>query len=606
MKYFSMFTGVGGFELGFEGANDLSKTKRSQQRGSEKNSPNFKQELLAPKQFTCVGLSENNKYASELLKSKFPNIKNYGDATKINPRELPDFDILCGGFPCQAFSIAGKRRGFQDTRGTLFFEVVRIVKVKRPKIIFLENVKGLLNHEKGETFKVIIQTLSELGYDVQWMVLNSKFHGVPQNRERVFIIGSLRGTSRPEILPFGGINEKNNELQRHQEVTNTIHSRITADSNGTYIESRGQTQITHPTITEAIGRQGSSKEYMKSIELIQQARSQHSRIYGKEGISPTLAGASKLSGDCTPKIAIPVLTPDRLEKRQNGRRFKDNGEESFTLTKTDIQRVLVHNTQTRSPDRPSLKKNPSAGGSGHISKYDETYCLDSGNNQAVQLDYKIRRLTPIECEFLQSFPKDWTRRGLQSFINLETYYKVNGTTKKTDSIKILSLLQETIGEEQIKEWGLNEFITLLKNEILQPRLYEESIQMEMEGKCITTRRESQSKAIDYCNRMFSMWQERKLRYSPQRQEQIEQLFRKFTGNLQKLPYEITQKRGQLEQGEPHKSEEKQERTIYTITEMSDTQRYKMMGNAVTVNVIQAIASKLFAIGKVSEQGEKHD
>ncbi len=153
--------------------------------------------------FKCVGFSENDKYASELLAKKWPAIKNWGDCTKINPNELPDFDMLCGGFPCQAFSIAGKRRGFEDTRGTLFFEITRIVKAKRPKIVFLENVKGLLNHDKGKTFRTIIQTLSELGYDVQWMVLNSKFFGVPQNRERVFIIGSLRGTSRPEILPFG-------------------------------------------------------------------------------------------------------------------------------------------------------------------------------------------------------------------------------------------------------------------------------------------------------------------------------------------------------------------------------------------------------------------
>ena len=175
-----MFTGIGGFEYGIQTA-----------------LPNAK----------CVGYSEIDKYAIQTYERHFPEHKNYGDATKINPSELPEFDMLCGGFPCQAFSIAGKRRGFEDTRGTMFFEVARILKVKRPKIVLLENVKGLLNHNKGETFRVIIQTLSELGYDVQWMVLNSKFFGVPQNRERVFIIGSIRGTSRPEILPFRKTNE---------------------------------------------------------------------------------------------------------------------------------------------------------------------------------------------------------------------------------------------------------------------------------------------------------------------------------------------------------------------------------------------------------------
>src|SRR3990167_7409423 len=137
----------------------------------------------------CIGFSEIDKYAITTYTKHFPTHKNFGDAAKINPDELPDFDLLCGGFPCQSFSIAGKRRGFQDTRGTLFFEIARILEVKRPKLVLLENVKGLLNHNKGETFKVILQTLEELRYEAQWMVLNSKFFGVPQNRERVFIIG---------------------------------------------------------------------------------------------------------------------------------------------------------------------------------------------------------------------------------------------------------------------------------------------------------------------------------------------------------------------------------------------------------------------------------
>lgn len=205
IKYFSMFTGVGGFELGFERANDNKETRRSRQEEnlSEQGSGNSCNESNKRQYtFSCVGFSEIDKYASELLKNKFPDTKNYGDATKIKPDELPDFDLLCGGFPCQAFSIAGKRKGFSDTRGTLFFDIARIVKVKRPKIILLENVKGLLNHEKGKTFTVILETLAELGYETQWMVLNSKFFGVPQNRERVFIIGSLGGQPRPEILPF--------------------------------------------------------------------------------------------------------------------------------------------------------------------------------------------------------------------------------------------------------------------------------------------------------------------------------------------------------------------------------------------------------------------
>lgn len=113
-------------------------------------------------------------------------------------------DVICGGFPCQTFSIAGNRRGFEDTRGTLFFEISRFASILKPTILFLENVKGLLNHDKGRTFEIILQTLDELGYDVEWQVLNSKDFGVPQNRERVFIIGHLRGTGGRKVFPIDG------------------------------------------------------------------------------------------------------------------------------------------------------------------------------------------------------------------------------------------------------------------------------------------------------------------------------------------------------------------------------------------------------------------
>jgi len=171
MNYFSMFSGIGGFELAL-------------------NSLGHK----------CVGFSEIDQTAISIYKKHFSNEVNYGDATKINPDELPDFDLLVGGFPCQAFSIAGKREGFNDTRGTLFFDIARIIKSKKPRYIFLENVKGLVSHDKGKTFRVIINTLWELGYSVEWGVVNSRHFGIPHNRERVFIVGSLGGSSTGQIL----------------------------------------------------------------------------------------------------------------------------------------------------------------------------------------------------------------------------------------------------------------------------------------------------------------------------------------------------------------------------------------------------------------------
>ena len=113
-----------------------------------------------------------------------------------------EVDVICGGFPCQAFSIAGRRLGFEDTRGTLFFEIARAAKQIQPRFLFLENVKGLLNHDKGRTFTTILTTLDELGFDVEWQVLNSKDFGVPQNRERVFIIGHSRKKGTRLLFPF--------------------------------------------------------------------------------------------------------------------------------------------------------------------------------------------------------------------------------------------------------------------------------------------------------------------------------------------------------------------------------------------------------------------
>ena len=263
MKYLSLFSGIGGFELGITKAyENLSNPSREQQGGGPLNSTNNECKQLAPQQPTCIGFSEIDKYAISIYKKHFPNHKNYGDITKIEASSLPDFDLLVGGFPCQAFSIAGKRRGFKDTRGTLFFEIARIIKEKQPRLLLLENVKGLLSHDKGQTFFTIISTLDELGYDVEWQVLNSKNHGVPQNRERVFIIGHLRGTPRPEVFPFGGTDEEDTR-NVGEDLSYTIDANY---HKGTNTLEKGRRQL---------------------IQLNQPVHS-NDRVYSDEGLSPTL------------------------------------------------------------------------------------------------------------------------------------------------------------------------------------------------------------------------------------------------------------------------------------------------------------------------------
>tara|TARA_Y100000780_G_scaffold166498_1_gene151366 strand:+ start:68371 stop:69345 length:975 start_codon:yes stop_codon:yes gene_type:complete len=170
LRFIDLFAGIGGFRLGLESL------------GME-----------------CVYTSEWNKRAQEVYKMNFNETPD-GDITKVKESDIPPHDILCGGFPCQAFSVAGKRLGFNDTRGTLFFDVARIVKYHRPSVVFLENVKNFLGHDSGRTMQTVKATLEDLGYNVTFKVLRSSDYGVPQARERVFIIG-VYGSNENFIFP---------------------------------------------------------------------------------------------------------------------------------------------------------------------------------------------------------------------------------------------------------------------------------------------------------------------------------------------------------------------------------------------------------------------
>ena len=176
ITYIDLFSGIGGFREGLSRAGD----------------------------FVCVGHCEIDKYADQSYRALFDTKGEWfrEDVREADPDEMPDFDLLCGGFPCQSFSIAGHRGGFADPRGTLFFEIARLTAAKRPAYLLLENVPGLLNHDGGRTFAAILHTLDGLGYGVEWQVLNSKDFGVPQSRKRVYLVGYLDEKCRGKILPF--------------------------------------------------------------------------------------------------------------------------------------------------------------------------------------------------------------------------------------------------------------------------------------------------------------------------------------------------------------------------------------------------------------------
>ena len=178
MRFLDLFAGIGGFRLALE------------QAGHK-----------------CIGFCEIDKFARQTYKANFntEGEVEWHDITTVTDedvRQLGSVDIITAGFPCQAFSVAGKRGGFEDTRGTLFFEIARIARILKPRYLLLENVKGLLNHSGGTTFATILNVLGELGYWVEWQILNSKDFGVPQNRERVFIVGHFGGEPRRKVFPI--------------------------------------------------------------------------------------------------------------------------------------------------------------------------------------------------------------------------------------------------------------------------------------------------------------------------------------------------------------------------------------------------------------------
>jgi len=270
MKYFSMFTGIGGFELGINYASYIkhahisTEPEQKERTQGGVGTPDKSGLLLhtgdgsAP---LCVGYSEIDKHAIQTFQERFgKEIKNYGDATTINTSELPDFDLLVGGFPCQAFSIAGKRAGFEDTRGTLIFDVVRVLRDKRPRHFVLENVKGLLSHEGGKTFAAILEVLTDTGYDVSWSIHNSKNYGVPQNRERVYLIGNLRGESRPQVFPNRASDVDGSERRKDKKeaIASTLTARMFANWGGNHIA-----QLNKPVHS-------------------------NDRVYSPEGVGPTL------------------------------------------------------------------------------------------------------------------------------------------------------------------------------------------------------------------------------------------------------------------------------------------------------------------------------
>lgn len=314
MRCFSLFSGIGGFDLAMQNLGH-----------------------------TLVGACEIDKYARSVYSKRFPNIPIWEDARTINPNDLPDFDILCAGFPCQAFSLAGKRLGFEDTRGTLFYEIARTAKQKRPRYLFLENVKGLLYHDDGRTFQTIISTFDELGYDLEWQIINSKYF-VPQNRERIFIIGHSRNKSVRPIFPIGEIGQLNDgSRQEAQGQRQRIRGQISATIDSNYSKGGGSRTMILTSHTQANIKQRiqdrentwtlDTSGKKQGIITVSDSDKDSCRIYSDQGISRTLransGGYGSKTGAYEIKERIRMLTPTECERLQG---FPDGWTEGLSNT----------------------------------------------------------------------------------------------------------------------------------------------------------------------------------------------------------------------------------------------------------------------------------
>lgn len=401
MKFLDLFSGIGGFRLGLE------------QAGHE-----------------CVGFCEIDKFARQSYKAihNTEGEREYHDITTVSNEEWRTLrgtvELICGGFPCQAFSIAGKRKGFLDeTRGTLFFEIARAAEQIKPRTLFLENVRGLLSHDKGRTFRTIISTLDELGYDAEWQILNSKNFGVPQNRERVFIIGHLRGERGREVFPI--TRENSGAIKRIVNGRET-HGHSTYDVFGTDGIS--------PTLKTM---QGGNLQPKILVNVNPSGNGINGNVYDSERLAPTLT-TNKGEG---PKVAIRVkeATKQGFAVAELGdsinfsvpnsktRRGRVGKQVAQTLDTSCNQAVIVqkprgYNKGGEHEVAPTLSSN--SWQENNLLKLGGLYTNASENHQRGVLPglsrtlksqnhdagifdgIRIRKLTPRECWRLQGFP-DW-------------------------------------------------------------------------------------------------------------------------------------------------------------------------------------------------------
>lgn len=462
MKFIDFFAGVGGFRRGMELAghecvgfcefDDFATASYTSMH------------LVTDEQRKYLETLKENKRKKEILKEEYRNGEWYAkDIREVRGEDLPRADCWCFGSPCQGFSVAGKQLGLSDERSNLYFQIIRILKEQReedrPQFLFMENVKNLLSINRGWDFARVLSEMAALGYDVEWQLLNSKDYGVPQNRERVFIIGNLRGRGGREVFPITGTTSENSieQIGKYE-----IGKKENPNAYRVY-NSEG--------ISPTLGTmQGGGREPHIQIWGYTSDRkiNQRNRILKTESLSPTITATDYKE---PLKVAIPVLTPNRANKRQNGRRFKEDGDPMFTLTAQDRHGVMIdvydfYNKKFISNESIGTLTANTGTSTTHCGtfgvaikvkentkkEYTESYKEDSTSfsvsesktkcgcdmwYEKYQCYIRVRKLTPKECFRLQGWTDDYFQKA--QFVNSDSQlYKQAGNGVTVNVIKAIA------------------------------------------------------------------------------------------------------------------------------------------------------------------------
>lgn len=440
MKFIDFFAGIGGFRKGMElaghecvGFCEFDKFATASY---------ISMHLITQEQREYLSKMPLKQRQKEILKEEYRNGEWYAnDIRRVSASDIPKADCWCFGFPCQDISVAGKQLGFQGNRSSLFFRVMYLIgqleEENKPTYLFIENVKNLLSVNGGWDFARLLVEMEQCGYDAEWQVLNSKNFGVPQNRERVFIIGHLRRRSTSEIFPIQGTDgensisiighrdgyRRNTQVFAPEGITETLdtgqdggrghHVGIPCFVDLSYKKSK-VTDIAR-CLQARYAKGPSTHEAETSgvaIKIIGEINSsQDGQVNSIDGIAKCHSAGHNNS----PKIAIPVITPDRSEKRQNGRRFKEDGEPMFTLAGQDRHGVAVE----------VFRSECAVSENGIFVQFPNGVVCYAVWCEKYQCYIAIRKLTPKECFRLQGWKDDYFEKS--AFVNSDSQlYKQAG------------------------------------------------------------------------------------------------------------------------------------------------------------------------------------